>query len=912
MRRRGALEDRRAGSSLQEEHQVASQAATQETTGSEHSQRRGRLLPWLLLGTLILLLGITNWQWLAANVTLMGWDVPSHLGTSYVLDSILRPVTLKTLFAAITWHPERPPLLFLSAVPLFRLFGLSPDAGTMVNVLYLAILLVCTYGIGQRLGGWKVGLLSAFAVATFPMIFGIAHYFNIELALAAMVALSLYLLLASDRFENRPASLLFGLSFGLGLLTKRTYLVFVFIPLVFVVLRSSALQTFRQRLRAGLHFDVKGALLSLAIGTVLAAVWYLPSREFARNLLLGDWLLPLWAFLIATTIYLLRQEGAPDTNLLTALFLGGTVGSIWYLPRITFVQRLLRFGYGVSDPWERSANLDDPSTYVYFLLRLVNEHISLVTFALLLAAVLGLVIFLWQRGHLGSSLWRANDAWWVTLLWAVASYLILTFSLYRKSRGITPILPALALILAAGLFRLPWKKAVTLLVVLFVSWASLQFYVLSYRPLHWLAESTQFTLPLLGDSNLFAQGGPLQLPTSGETDPGYWVIPDILDTVDAGRQALGADRTDLGVLVNNEYVNPDLFGLMALQSYPAIQPQNLARTWSEGSIYGQLFEKDYLVLIEDNYLWIDAAAENALQHLAEDPAFFQAAFELERRFPLPDGDAVLLYRRVWPPGSSMTPEDYESVAQSIAAWGRAEDAILLVPPEQIAALGRAYGGPVRPYLLPQEQPLDPADAVRALERISAEHRLLFVVFHNESTVDPDRAVEGWLNEHAYPARSEWHGGTRLVVYGAPTGIEAIEQPLEARLGPQVRFLGYTLAEETVEAGSMVRLDLFWQADEPLAERYSVFVHLVDGDGRLVAQQDGEPVGGFRPTTTWRAGEVIHDRIGVLLPTDLAAGEYRLQVGMYRPESGDRLPVSVAGEPEPISSDNIPVTRIQVR
>lgn len=912
MRRKGELEERMAGSSLQGEHEVAGQPATQDIIRMDRSQGRERLWHWLVLGTLILLLGLTNWQWLATNVTLMGWDVPSHLGTSYVLDSILRPVNLQTLFEATIWHPQRPPLLFLSAVPLFRLFGLSADVGTMVNVLYLAILIASTYAIGQRLGGWKAGLLAAFSVATLPMIFGIAHYFNIELALAAMVALSLYLLLASERFESRSASLLFGLSFGLGLLTKRTYPVFVFVPLAFVVLRSNALQSFRQRLRAGIRFDFKWALLSLAIGTTLAAIWYLPSREFARNLLFGDWLLPMWALLIATTIYLLRQEPAPDTNLLAALFLGGTVGSIWYLPRITFLERLLRFGYGVSDPWERSANLGDLSTYLYFPVRLINEHLSLVTFAFLVVAVAGLAIVLWRKGRLGSSLWRANDAWWVTTLWVLGSYLILTFSLYRKSRGITPVLPALALILAAGLFRLPWKKAISLLVVLFVAWASLQFYVLSYEPLNWLAERTRFSAPLLGDSGLFAQGGPLHLPASGDTDPGYWVVPDILQTVDSGRQALGADRIDLGVLVNNEYVNPDLFGLMALQSYPAIQPENLARTWSEGSVYGQLFEEDYLVLIEDNYLWIDPAAEDALQHLAESPAFFEAAFELERRFPLPDGDTVLLYRREWQPEPGMSPADYQGIAQSIETWSQEGDAIVLVPPTQVAALGRAYDGPLPPYLLPQDQSPGPVDTIQALEQISAEHRLLFVVFHDEGAVDPDRTIEGWLVEHAYPGPSEWHGGTRLVVYGAPSGIEAMGQPLEASLGQQVRLLGYALAEEGVEAGDMVRLDLFWQADEPLDERYTVFVHLLDGEGRLVAQQDSEPLGGLRPTTTWLAGEVIHDRVGVLLPTDLAAGDYQIVVGMYNPEGGDRLPVTVIGEPVPSSTDSIPLTVIQVR
>jgi len=57
------------------------------------------------------------------------------------------------------------------------LFGVSVDVGTMVNVLYLALLIGSVYGIGQRLGGRRVGLLAAFVVATFPMTYAISRYF---------------------------------------------------------------------------------------------------------------------------------------------------------------------------------------------------------------------------------------------------------------------------------------------------------------------------------------------------------------------------------------------------------------------------------------------------------------------------------------------------------------------------------------------------------------------------------------------------------------------------------------------------------------------------------------------------------------------------------------------------------------
>jgi hypothetical protein len=127
---------------------------------------------------------------------------------------------------------------------------------------------------------------------------------------------------------------------------------------------------------------------------------------------------------------------------------------------------------------------------------------------------------------------------------------------------------------------------------------------------------------------------------------------------------------------------------------------------------------------------------------------------------------------------------------------------------------------------------------------------------------------------------------------------------------------------------MLLLTLFWQAEGmageadgegnpegPVAERYTVFAHLLDKDGQLVAQQDSEPVGGSRPTTSWSLGEVIVDHLGILIPPDLNGGEYQLVVGMYRPDTGERLPVQDVGDGmsgDSIAGDSIALDKIQVR
>jgi hypothetical protein len=70
----------------------------------------------------------------------------------------------------------------------------------------------------------------------------------------------------------------------------------------------------------------------------------------------------------------------------------------------------------------------------------------------------------------------------------------------------------------------------------------------------------------------------------------------------------------------------------------------------------------------------------------------------------------------------------------------------------------------------------------------------------------------------------------------------------------------------------------------------VFVHLLDADGRLVAQHDGPPMEGRYPATAWLPGDVVPDVHRIALGPDTPAGTYQLQVGMYGWPSLERLPI----------------------
>ena len=89
------------------------------------------------------------------------------------------------------------------------------------------------------------------------------------------------------------------------------------------------------------------------------------------------------------------------------------------------------------------------------------------------------------------------------------------------------------------------------------------------------------------------------------------------------------------------------------------------------------------------------------------------------------------------------------------------------------------------------------------------------------------------------------------------------------------------------------LALVWQAQAETAVSYRVFVHLVDENGAILAQSDGEPANWSRPTTGWMAGEYIVDDHLLAIPAELPAGDLRLRVGLYDPLTGVRLTTKTA-------------------
>ena len=250
-------------------------------------------------------------------------------------------------------------------------------------------------------------------------------------------------------------------------------------------------------------------------------------------------------------------------------------------------------------------------------------------------------------------------------------------------------------------------------------------------------------------------------------------------------------------------------------------------------------------------------------------------------------------------------DDYRGLAARIAAEARPGDAILLSAPNQWEVFTYYYRGPLPVYPAPYHP--DASEAAAWVDGIVANHARLFVLFWGDAESDPERLIEPYLARHAYKAVDTWVSTVRLTIYGTAALLDAPTTSLDARLGDTITLEGYALPETMFAPGDIVPLTLVWRAEVTPAERYKVFVHLLNADGALVAQTDAEPGGGFALTSLWSLGESMTDRYGVLVPPGSAPGEYRLLVGMYG-FSGERLPVTLNGEP---AGDALPLATLTV-
>ncbi len=144
-----------------------------------------------------------------------------------------------------------------------------------------------------------------------------------------------------------------------------------------------------------------------------------------------------------------------------------------------------------------------------------------------------------------------------------------------------------------------------------------------------------------------------------------------------------------------------------------------------------------------------------------------------------------------------------------------------------------------------------------------------------------------------------------------SGGTAVPIPIGANLGNLVVLEQAEVLQARVRPGEVFAISLRWRPLTTISTRYVVFVHLIGPDGRLIAQEDVEPLRGTRPTNTWVPQMPLWDPHQVALPPDAPPGTYQVRTGMYPVgQPGNRLPVLDPGQAS-VEAHSILIVRIEV-
>jgi uncharacterized membrane protein len=131
-------------------------------------------------------------------------------------------------------------------------------------------------------------------------------------------------------------------------------------------------------------------------------------------------------------------------------------------------------------------------------------------------------------------------------------------------------------------------------------------------------------------------------------------------------------------------------------------------------------------------------------------------------------------------------------------------------------------------------------------------------------------------------------------------VEALTPDVTCRKtwGDVLTLTGYSLTPATEDGPfqrttaapgeATLRVALLWRVERTMTENYTVFVHLLDAEGRLLAQHDSWPADAYRPTSVLGAGSHVRDVHTLTGPAVTASDGLSLRIGLYDSVTGTPL------------------------
>ena len=283
--------------------------------------RRWSGCAWGAIGATATFIALTCW-WLTQDRSIPIYDAGNHLGTALEYHAML---AAGNLLGPLT-QPSLYPILGHIVGALAMFVGGVNVATPIVaeNVVFVPLLALGCYQTGRLVFGRLAGMLAVVFVLGSPLLISMFHVFMLDAPLTALVAVSVWLILASEDFRRMDVAAFAGFAAGLGFNVKSQFPLFV-VGLILIVL-----------LRGGWR-NWKGLAAFCVVAATIGAPWYLVHfSELGKLLELGG-SKPAGAIpgtippTFSTDNLLWYFWNVLNSQLLAPLFILAAAGALWTL-----------------------------------------------------------------------------------------------------------------------------------------------------------------------------------------------------------------------------------------------------------------------------------------------------------------------------------------------------------------------------------------------------------------------------------------------------------------------------------------------------------------------------------------------------------------------------------------------------
>jgi hypothetical protein len=179
---------------------------------------------WGAIGVTATFIALTGW-WLTQDNSIPIYDAGNHLTLAIYFHNLIQSGDLLGPWNYTSQYPPLGRLVGAFAAFIGGVNVSSPIVGE--NLVFVSLLSLGCYQAGKLLFGSLAGMLAAIFALGSPLLIAQFHVFMLDAPETALVAVSIWLIIASERFGNIKMSGLAGLAVAAGLLIKVQFPFFI-------------------------------------------------------------------------------------------------------------------------------------------------------------------------------------------------------------------------------------------------------------------------------------------------------------------------------------------------------------------------------------------------------------------------------------------------------------------------------------------------------------------------------------------------------------------------------------------------------------------------------------------------------------------------------------------------------------